>query len=115
MPSATAPVSPRAVRVEHLDRHDLRLRRDADHAAPVGRRGDDAGDVRPVAVAVREVLPGGHGRQIDAVDVVGEAVLVVVGSIAGDLAEVRPGVRRQVRVIELGAAVEHGDGDAGAL
>ena len=49
---------------------------------------------------------------VGAVDVVDVAVAVVVDAVGRDLAGVRPEVRREVGVVELGAAVEHRDEDA---
>ena len=103
MPSATRAGRPGALVVEHLDRHQLRPERDADHAAcrwPPRRscppRGCRARAVVQVAVGVR-------GREVDAVDVVDVAVAVVVDAVARHLGEVRPHVRREVRVVELHA------------
>ena len=86
-----------------------------DDAAPVGGRGDDPRDVRAVPVAVAEVLRGLAGAEVDAVDVVDVAVAVVVGAVAGQLAEVGPDVRRQVGMVELGAGVDDRDDRARAL
>ena len=47
--------------------------------------------------------------------VVDVAVGVVVDPVAGNLGEVRPGVRRQVRVVEAHPGVHHGHDDARAL
>ena len=68
-----------------------------------------------MSVGVGEVLLGGGAGQVGAVDVVDEAVAVVVDAVARDLAEVRPHVRRQVRVLDPGAAVDHGHRHAGTL
>src|SRR4029077_15551489 len=46
------------------------------------------------------------------VDVVDVAVVVVVDVVARRLVEVRPDVRGQVRVLDVRARVDHGDGDA---
>ena len=81
---------------------------------PLRRGGDDPGDVRAVAVAVGEVLAGPVAREVDAVDVVDVAVVVVVDAVAGDLAEVRPDVRREVGVVEPRAGVDDRDRHAGA-
>ena len=47
--------APAAGGVQHAQRHDLRLRSDADDAGAVLGRGDRAGDVRAVAVGVLRV------------------------------------------------------------
>ena len=48
-------------------------------------------------------------------DVIDVAVVVVVGAVAGDLVEVGPDVRRQVRVLQPCAGVDDRDGDAGGV
>ena len=84
-----------------------------EHADAVAlTRRDDAGDVRAVAVVVVDV--GVEVEHVRAVDVVDEAVAVVVAAVAGDLAGVRPDVRGEVRVVELDAGVEDGHEDARA-
>src|SRR6185436_11058126 len=81
---------------------------DADPVVPA--RGDDAGDVGAVAVVVGRVPAA--VQQVDPVDVVDEAVAVVVEPVVGDLARVRPEVGRQVAVREVDTRVHdrHGDG-----
>ena len=105
---------PRPVLVEHLEDHQPRPRRDPDHAAAVLGRGDDPRDVGAVAPAVAQVVAGARGREVDAVDVVDVAVAVVVDAVARHLVEVGPDVRREVRVVEPRAGVDHGDDDARA-
>ena len=71
-----------AVGVEHLDGHDLRARGDARAAdAVAGLGGDDAGDVRAVAVVVLDVAV--ELLDVRAVDVVDVAVAVVVDVVGG--------------------------------
>lgn len=94
--------------VEDADDHQPRPRshaRDAD--AVVGAGGDDAGDARPVTVRVRRVAVAID--EVGAVDVVDDAVTVVVAAVACDLPRVRPQVRREVGVAEVGAGVEDRD------
>ena len=85
----------------------LRHARDAD--AVVADGADDAGDVGAVAVLVVGVAV--LVARVVAVDVVDEAVLVVVEAVAGDLAPVHPQVRLEVEVVEIDAGVEDDDGD----
>jgi len=85
---------------------------DADDPVVVAGGGDDPGDVRPVPVAVVEVLPRLARGQIDAVDVVDIAVVVVVDPVARGLAEVRPDVGGEVGVAQSRAGVDDRDGDA---
>ena len=76
------------------------------------RARDDARDVRAVAVVV-----GGVAVAVDevgAVDVVDEAVAVVVDAVARHLARVGPQVGREVAMGEVDAGVDHGDGDVAA-
>src|SRR2546428_2970400 len=47
-------------------------------------------------------------------DVMDEAVPVIVDSVARDLVRVRPDIRRQVRVVVIGARVDDGHEDAAA-
>ena len=75
-------------------------------------RGDDARDVRAVAVVVVDVRA--RVEHVRAVYVVDEAVGVVVAAVAGDLAGVRPDRARQVGVVELHAGVEDRDEHAGS-
>ena len=95
----------------------LRLRRDADHAgAVVAGRGDRAGDVRAVAVAVlREVV---LGDEVPALVVVDEAVAVVVDAVGlapvALLAGVAGELALQVLVGGVDAGVDDRDGDARA-
>jgi hypothetical protein len=90
---ADAPVAPA---VEHPQRQQGDVPGDAgDPDAVSARRGEDAADVRAVPVGVR-------GRrvavpEVEAVDVVDEAVAVVVAPVAGRLAGVRPQIGAQVR------------------
>ncbi len=78
--------------VEDLDRHDPRLRRDADDADAVAAdRRDDAGDVRPVSVAV-------------------------LWRAGADAVEAEPDVEvgHEVRMGQVDAGVEDGDPYAGS-
>src|SRR5688500_10009185 len=78
---------------------------DTGHAGAVVAPGaDDAGDVRAVPVEVGRV--GVLVGEVVAVDVVGEAVGVVVEAVARDLAGVGPQVLGQVGMVELGAGVD---------
>ena len=80
---------------------------------PVGAAGgEDAGDVRAVAVVVGRVAVAVD--EVRAVDVVHEAVAVVVDAVAGDLARVAPEVVAQVGVGEVGARVDDRDDGAPA-
>ena len=101
------------VGAEHLDRHDPRApgeARDAD--AVVAARGDDARDVRAVAVVVRRVAV--VVDEVCAVDVVDEAVAVVVDAVARHLARVGPQVGHQVAMRQVHAGVDHRHGDVAA-
>ena len=74
-----------AVGAEHADDHQPGAPGDAgDPDAVVAAGADDAGDVRAVAVLVGRVAVAGD--EVVAVDVVDEAVAVVVDPVAGDLA-----------------------------
>ena len=61
--------------------------------------------VHRIAVVVDEIV---------AVNVVDEAVAVVVVAVAGDFVGVRPDIRRQVAMGVIDAGVEHGHHDLGA-
>ena len=103
----------RRVGAEDLDRHDARApgeAGDADAVVAAGR--DDARDVRAVAVVV-----GGVAVAVDEVgpvDVVDDAVAVVVDAVAGHLARIGPQVGREVAMGEVDAGVDHGHGDVAA-
>jgi hypothetical protein len=103
----------RRVGAEDLDRHDARPPGQAGDAhAVVAARRDDARDVRAVAVVV-----GGIAVAVDEVgpvDVVDDAVGVVVDAVAGHLAGVGPQVRREVAMREVDAGVDHRHGDVAA-
>src|SRR5262249_29703084 len=80
---------PAAVGVQELHRHYLHVPVDAGHADAVVPLGaDDPGDVRAVAVVVVGIVV--VGNEVPAVDVVDEPVVVVVDSVAGDFAGLRP-------------------------
>src|SRR5262245_41523900 len=99
---------PGVIRSEPADRQDLHARRDADHAdSVIADGGDGARHVRAVPVLILRVVV--VGEEIPAVDVVDEAVVVVVDAVAGDLAGIRIDVGGQVRVSEINAAVQHAD------
>ncbi len=98
---------------ERLEDHEPGALGDAGHADPVAAaRGEDAGDVRAVAVVVGRVAVAVD--EVRAVDVVHEAVAVVVDAVAGDLPRVAPEVVAQVRVREVRAGVDDRDHGAAA-
>lgn len=66
-------------------------------------------DVGAVPVVVAGV--GARAEHVGAVDVVDEAVAVIVDAVARDLAGVRPDVRGEIGVVELHPAVEDRDDD----
>ncbi len=96
--------------VRSLDADQLALGRDARHSNRVVlRRRDDPGARRPVAVVVVGVVVA--VREVPAVDVVDVAVAVVVDPVAGDLARIRPRVRRKVGMRVVEPRVHHRDDD----
>ena len=102
----------RAAGREELQAHDLDVPVHARHAdAVVADAADGAGAVRAVVVVVHGVVV--VVREVPAVDVVDEAVGVIVDAVAGDLARVRPGVGRQVGVRVVDAGVDDRDDHAG--
>ena len=114
MPSATAPVVPAPSASSTLTVMIFACGATPTTPRPLAAAAIDPGDVRAVAVAVAEVLARAGRREVDAVDVVDVAVVVVVDAVARDLAEVGPDVRREVGVVELRPGVDDGDRDAGA-
>ena len=67
--------------VDELDGHELDAGRDADHAGPVARRGDRPGHVRAVPVLPDVVDGVVVVAEVPAVDVVDEAVGVVIDAV----------------------------------
>ena len=106
-----------ARRIEHAHRQHLRLRRDAGDAdAVVAARGDDPGDVGPVAVEVLWCVVGVD--EVPAAPVVDVAVVVVVEAVGlavmalavgAGLAGVRGDRALEVGLVELDAGVDDGD------
>ncbi len=93
-------------RAQELDRHDLHARRDARDPDAVASRRDRAGDVGPVPVVVGVVDGRVVVAEVPAVHVIGEAVPVVVLSIAGDLSGVDPLAAGEVGVGEIDPVVD---------
>ena len=100
-----------AVVVLEPQRHDGDLPVDPRDAQPVVADGaDDARHVSAVAVAVLDVVV--VLDEVPAVDVVYEAVVVVVDAVAGNFAGVGPDVGCQIRVRKVDSGVDHADHDA---
>ncbi len=100
--------------VQPLDRHDLCSRGDADDAdGVIADRRDRAGHVRPVAVAVERVVV--VAREVPAVDVIHEAIAVVVEAVAGDFRRMRPDIGGDVRMRRIEAGIHHRDDGARPL
>jgi len=94
--------------VGDLDRHDRHIPVHARHAdAVVARRPQRPRHRRPVPDEVVRVVV--QLPEVPPVDVVDEAVPVVVDPVARDLAGVRPDVRHQVRVLQVHPRVDHRD------
>ncbi len=99
--------------LEELQVHQRDRPVDAGHAlAIVGHRADRARNVRPVAVVVHRVAV--VVRKIIAVNVVDEAVAVVILAVAGGFAGIRPDVRCKIAMGVVDAGVEHRHDDARA-
>ncbi len=103
-------VSVGATVIAHPDRHQPHTRGHTGHTLAVDRRSHHTAHHRPVVpeivgalVAVSEVPP---------MDVVCEAIAVVVHPVARHLARVVPEPRRQLRMLQISPRVEDGDDDA---
>lgn len=93
---------PRAV--QEFAGHDLDVLVDAaDTDVVVAQRANHAGQVGPMVVIVHGV--SGVGQEVEAVDVIDVAVLVVVDAIVGDLARVRPHIALEVWVCVVNARI----------
>src|SRR5262249_24139846 len=103
-----------AAGVEELQGHqfDAGPGNAGDADAVVAHPRDGAGDVRAVAVVVERFVV--VRDEVPAVDVVDEAVAVVVDAVAGDLARVGPDVGGEVGVVVVDAGVDDRDDDAAA-
>ena len=100
-----------ALGVDDAQRHDPRAGGGPEAAAHDRAAGDDPGDVGAVAAVV-----GGDAvavEEVRAVDVVDEAVEVVVDPVAGDLVPVAPHQPLQRRVRRVDAGVDDGDDRVG--
>jgi hypothetical protein len=103
-----------AIGGDELERHDPGAPSHAHHAAAVvAHRTDGAGHVRAVAVVVHRVAVA--VGEVVAVHIIDVAVAVVVNTIAGDLARVRPDVRGEVGVRVVDTRVDHRDDHVGGL
>ena len=97
-----------AARVEELQPHDRNLPVDTrDAGAIVADGADRAGHVGAVRVVIEHI--GGVGGEVPAIDVVDEAVCIVVDAVARRLAWVAPDVRGEVRMVVVDTGVDHGD------
>ncbi len=102
-----------AARIEELERHDLGLPVDADHArCVVPDRGDGSRNVGAVVVVVHRVAVA--IVEVVAVDVVDVTVAIVVETVARHLARIDPHVGRQVLMEIVDARVDHGHQGVGA-
>ena len=95
-----------ALRVEKLQRHDLGIPVDAGDAdAVVADGGDGSRHVRSVIVVVERitVVVG----EVVSVDIVDEAIAVVVDSVVGNFIRIDPHVCREIDVTIIDSRVDH--------
>ena len=71
--------------------------------------GDDTGNERPVAADVGEVVV--LIQEIPTVDIVNEAVVVVINAVTGDFFGIFPDILRRVRMGHVQARIDDGDND----
>ena len=94
--------------IEKFERHDAHLPADAGHAdAVVALGADGAGAMRAVVMVVHRIAI--KIREVVAVEVVHEAVVVIVDAVARDFAGVDPDVVGQVGMGVIHAGVDDGD------
>ena len=84
---------------------------DAD--AVVDPRGRDPRHMRPVAVIINQMSVIAI-REVPAVDVIDEAVGIIIDAVVRDLPRVGPDTRRKIRVIRVDTSIKYGDDDIGS-